>query len=109
MIKYEFEKAEEIKKHIESIKKYTAKSIIVSNLKNLDVFTIVKKDKVFYINFMVVNEGAVVYAYSNKIINLLDETPEEICAVQIDLLKEKFNSQNHIVLVNEMLHFEHPN
>ena len=106
--KYEFEEAEKIKKNIESIKKYTAKSIIVSNLKNLDVFTIVKKEKAFYINFMVINEGAVVYAYSNKIKNLLDKTPEEICAVQIDLLKEKFNSSNRIVLVNETLEFEHP-
>ena len=106
---YEFEGAEQTKKNIESIKKYTAKSIIVSNLKDLDVFTIVKKEKAFYINFMVINEGAVVYAYSNKIKNLLDKTSEEICAVQIDFLKEKFNSANRIVLVNERLDFEHPN
>ncbi len=105
---YEFEEAEKIKKNIESIKKYKAKSIIVSNLKNLDVFTILKKEKAFYINFMVINEGAVIYAYSNKIKNLLDKTSEEICAVQIDLLKEKFNSSNRIVLVNEMIDFEHP-
>tara|TARA_B100000524_G_scaffold55537_1_gene25819 strand:+ start:8545 stop:10344 length:1800 start_codon:yes stop_codon:yes gene_type:complete len=105
---YEFEGAQQIKKNIESIKKYTAKSIIVSNLKDLDVFTILKKEKAFYINFMVINEGAIVYAYSNKIRNLLDKTPEEICAVQIDLLKEKFNSPNRIVLVNEKLDFEHP-
>lgn len=105
---YEFEEAEKIKKNIESIKKYKAKSIIVSNLKNLDVFTILKKEKSFYINFMVINEGAVIYAYSNKIKNLLDKTSEEICAVQIDLLKEKFNSTNRIVLVNEMIDFEHP-
>jgi excinuclease ABC subunit C len=57
---------------------------------------------------MVINEGAVIYAYSNKIKNLLDKTSEEICAVQIDLLKEKFNSTNRIVLVNEMIDFEHP-
>ena len=106
---YEFEGAQKIKKNIESIQKYTAKSIIVSNLKDLDVFTIVKKEKAFYINFMVINEGAIVYAYSNKIKNLLDKTPEEICAVQIDFLKEKFNSSNRIVLVNEVLDFEHPN
>ena len=105
---YEFEEAEKIKKNIESIKKYKAKSIIVSNLKNLDVFTILKKEKAFYINFMVINEGAVIYAYSNKIKNLLDKTSEEICAVQIDLLKEKFNSSNRIVLVNEIIGFEHP-
>ena len=105
---YEFEGAQQIKKNIESIKKYTAKSIIVSNLKDLDVFTILKKEKAFYINFMVINEGAIVYAYSNKIRNPLDKTPEEICAVQIDFLKEKFNSPNRIVLVNEKLDFEHP-
>ena len=106
---YEFEGAQKIKKNIESIQKYTAKSIIVSNLKDLDVFTIIKKEKAFYINFMVINEGAIVYAYSNKIKNLLDKTPEEICAVQIDFLKEKFSSSNRIVLVNETLDFEHPN
>jgi len=105
---YEFEGAQQIKKNIESIKKYTAKSIIVSNLKDLDVFTILKKEKAFYINFMVIYDGAIVYAYSNKIKNPLDKTPEEICAVQIDLLKEKFNSSNPIVLVNETLDLAHP-
>ena len=107
--KYEFEEAQKVKKNIESIKKYSAKSIIVSNLKDLDVFTIIQKDQAFYINFMVIHEGSVVYAYSSKINNLLDQTPEEICAVQIDYLKEKFNSSNSIVLVNEKLHLEHPN
>ncbi len=106
---YEFEQAEHVKKSIESIKRYNSKSIIVSNLKDLDVFTIVKKENVFYLNFMVIKEGSVVYAYSNKVKNQLNKTPDEICSVQIDYLKEKFRSNNQIVLVNESLNFEHPN
>ena len=42
---------------------------------------------------MVIYDGAIVYAYSNKIKNLLDKTPEEVCAVQIDLLKENSIAQ----------------
>jgi len=106
---YEFEQAEHVKKSIESIKRYNSKSIIVSNLKDLDVFTIVKKENVFYLNFMVIKEGSVVYAYSNKIKDQLNKTADEICSVQIDYLKEKFRSDNKIVLVNESLNFEHPN
>ena len=44
---YEFEQAERVKKSIGSIKRYNAKSIIVSNLKDLDVFTILKKENTF--------------------------------------------------------------
>ena len=106
--KYEFEKANHVKKSIESIKKYTSKSIIVSNLKDLDVFTIIKKENTFYLNFMVIKEGSVVYAYSNKIKDQLNKTADEICSVQIDYLKEKFRSDNQTVLVNEKLNFEHP-
>ena len=105
---YEFEKANHVKKSIESIKKYTSKSIIVSNLKDLDVFTIIKKENTFYLNFMVIKEGSVVYAYSNKIKDQLNKTADEICSVQIDYLKEKFRSDNQTVLVNEKLNFEHP-
>jgi len=106
---YEFEQAERVKKSIGSIKRYNAKSIIVSNLKDLDVFTILKKENTFYLNFMVIKEGSVVYAYSNKVKDQLNKSPEEICSVQVDYLKEKFSSNNKIVLVNEKLNFEHPN
>ena len=106
---YEFEQAERVKKSIGSIKRYNAKSIIVSNLKDLDVFTILKKENTFYLNFMVIKEGSVVYAYSNKVKDQLNKSPEEICSVQVDYLKEKFSSNNKIVLVNEKLNIEHPN
>mgnify|MGYP006421304099 FL=1 len=106
---YEFEQAERVKKSIGGIKRYNAKSIIVSNLKDLDVFTILKKENTFYLNFMVIKEGSVVYAYSNKVKDQLNKSPEEICSVQVDYLKEKFSSNNKIVLVNEKLNIEHPN
>jgi excinuclease ABC subunit C len=57
---------------------------------------------------MVIKEGSVVYAYSNKIKDQLNKTADEICSVQIDYLKEKFRSDNQTVLVNEKLNFEHP-
>ena len=106
--RYEFENAEKLKRSILSIQKYNAKSIIVSDLKNLDVFTILKKEKEFYLNFLVIVEGAIVYAYSNKIKDPLESTAEEISTVQIDLLKEKFNSKNTLVLVNTKLELQHP-
>lgn len=106
--RYEFENAEKLKRNIFSIQKYNAKSIIVSDLKNLDVFTIIKKEKEFYINFLVITEGSIVYAYSNKIKDPLDSTAEEISTVQIDLLKEKFSSKNTLVLVNTNLELQHP-
>ena len=107
--RYEFENAEKLKRNIFNIQKYNAKSIIVSDLKNLDVFTILKKEKEFYINFLVITEGSIVYAYSNKIKDPLDSTSEEISTVQIDLLKEKFSSKNTLVLVNTKLDLQHPN
>lgn len=106
--KYEFENAEKLKRSIESIQKYNSKSIIVSNLNDLDVCAILKRDKDFYLNYMVIREGAVIHAYSNKVKDPLEKSAEDILSLQIDVLKEKFESTNKLVVVNTEIAIQHP-
>ena len=56
--KYEFEQAEEVKKIIDGLHQYRTKSIIVSEIHDLDVFSLVETGDSFYVNYMIMKEGA---------------------------------------------------
>jgi excinuclease ABC subunit C len=105
---YKFEKAEQIKNIILGLEKYRSKSIIVSELQHADVLSIEESKDIFYFNYMVIKEGAIMTAYNHKISKKLQETPQEVIAISLDLLKEKFNSSNRIVITNFKLDYSHP-
>ena len=106
---HKFEQAEQIKKIIIGLEKYRSKSIIVSELQHTDVFTIEETENVFYFNYLVIKEGAIMNAYNHKISKKLHETPQDVIALNLDLLKEKFNSSNQTVITNCKHDYSHPN
>lgn len=97
---YEFEKAEQIKKMIDGLNQYRTKSIIVSEIHDLDVLTIEDIDDIFYINYMVVRGGAIMIAYNQKVNKKLNETASDFAALNVSILKDKFGSNNKIILSN---------
>lgn len=97
---YEFEQAEEVKKIIDGLLKYRTKSIIVSEIHDLDVFSLVETDDSFYINYMIIKEGAVMNIYSQKIKKRLNESIDECALLNISLLKDKFGSVNKTIISN---------
>ena len=103
-----FEKAEQIKKIILGLEKYRSKSIIVSELQHTDVLSIEESKNVFYFNYMVIKEGAIMNAYNHKITKKLHETPQDVIALCLELLKEKFNSSNQTVITNFKPDYAHP-
>ena len=98
--KYEFEQAEEVKKIIDGLQQYRTKSIIVSEIHDLDVFSLMETDDSFYINYMIIKEGAVMNIYNQKIKKRLNESIAECALLNISLLKDKFGSVNKTIISN---------
>ncbi len=98
--KYEFEQAEEVKKMIDGLHQYRTKSIIVSEIHDLDVFSLVETGDSFYINYMIIKEGAVMNIYNQKIKKRLNESIAECALLNVSLLKDKFGSVNKTIISN---------
>ena len=89
----EFEKAQILKKKIEDLENYQAKSVVVSkHLSNLDVFTILRHENTAYVNYLMVQGGTIIQTHSVQLEVKLDETDEEIMEFAIGNLRDRFNS-----------------
>ena len=88
-----FEKAEIIKKKLEYLENYQAKSV-VTNAKggDYDVFALVKEKDIAFVNYLMVRSGTIVQTQTNKIETHLDETEEEILSFAIAQLRSSFDS-----------------
>ena len=88
-----FEKAEIIKKKIEYLENYQAKSVVTNSRGgNYDVFSMVKEKDVAFVNYLMVRSGTIVQTQTNKIETHLDETEEEILSFAVAQLRSAFDS-----------------
>jgi excinuclease ABC subunit C len=96
----QFEKAAIIKRKLDDLENYQAKSVIVSkSFSNLDVFSILRENETAYVNYLMVQHGTIVQTHTIILEPKLDETNAEILALAIIDLREKFNSQAHEVVI----------
>jgi excinuclease ABC subunit C len=101
---YLFEDAQEMKILLGKIEKYKSKSTIVSpTISDLDVFTCLEEESSFFVNYLVVREGAIIHAYTNQIIKKLNETSETLVNYALPELRSKFSSTSKEVLVDQVL------
>ncbi len=99
-VKMEFEKAEMLKKKIDFLKNYQARSIVASpRLSEMDVFSIVKHEEHAYINYLMIQNGTIVQTKSILAENFLDESEEEILTFSIAQLRNTFNSKAKEIIV----------
>ncbi len=90
----EFEKAAIIKRKLEGLENYQARSVIVSKtLSNVDVFSILREKDTAYVNYLMVQNGTIIQTHTISLEPKLDETDEEILSLAIIDLREKFNSE----------------
>ena len=95
-----FEEAQLIKKKIESLEHYQAKSTIVSSkISNVDVFSIVSDEEYGYVNFLQVAYGAIVRAHTIEIKKKLEETDRELLEMAIVELRERFFSTSKEIIL----------
>ena len=92
--KMAFEKAEGLRKKIEHLQNYQAKSRVVNeNVGNVDVFTILKEDDIAYVNYLMVSSGTIVLTKTIVLEKKLDETTEEVLLFAIGQLRTTFLSE----------------
>ena len=96
----QFEKAALMKKKVEHLENYEARSVIVSShLNNVDVFSILKEHETAYVNYLMVQNGTIVQTHTVELDAKLEESDEEVLTFAIANLRETFNSLASEVVV----------
>lgn len=104
--KWEFEKANVIKKQIETLQDFVAKSVVVSpSLTKMDVFGIEEDEDCAYVSFLRIIDGAIVQAQILEINNKLDSSREDLLWDGILEMKERLGSLFPTVIVPIELSF----
>lgn len=105
----QFEKAALIKKKIEHLESYSAKSVIVSkHLQNLDVFSMVREAQWAYVNYLMVQNGTIVQTHTVPLETKLEETDEEVLCFAIANLRTSFNSLSRELILPFEIDYPEP-
>lgn len=95
-----FEKAELIRKKIEFLENYQARSVVVgTRTGDLDVFSLLKEGDAAFVNFLQVRNGTVVQTHTTRVETHLDEPADEVLAFSIGRLRSTFNSDSPEIVV----------
>src|SRR5215213_5446038 len=105
----EFEKAELLRKKIDYLLNYQSRSVVVSTtLLHVDVFTILKNGDTAYINYLMVQNGAIIQTKTLEVETHLDESLEETLSFTIGQLRTIFNSGAKEIIVPFELDYQEP-
>ena len=97
---YKFEEAHQIKLKYDLIENYKSKSIIANSVvENTDVFAYDENESSAYVNILRISKGCVVQGYTIEYKKRLDERKEDLLAMAIVELRERFNSNSKEILV----------
>ncbi|GFI34394.1 UvrABC system protein C [Bacteroidaceae bacterium] len=95
-----FEEAGEIKRRLDLIENFRAKSEVVSNvLHNIDVFNIESEEKIAYVNYLHITNGCINQAFTFEYKKKLDETDEELLALGIVEMRNRYGSTSREIIV----------
>ena len=90
-----FEEAAALKRKYDLVENFRAKSEVVSNVSyDIDVFSIESDEKIAFINFLHVVNGAITQSFTFEFKKKLDETDEALLALGIVEMRERFSSQS---------------
>lgn len=97
---WEFEKAGAVKRQIEILQDYVAKSVVVSpTLTKMDVFGMEEDEDCAYVSFLRIVDGAIVQAHTLEINNKLDSDREDLLWDGILEMKERLGGLFSTVIV----------
>lgn len=95
----QYEKAEIIRQKIDALQTYQSKSTVVNpRLGNLDVVSIVSKETLCYVNYMMVANGSIIYARTLEVKNELEEEDEYVLSFALARLREAYSSNSKEVI-----------
>jgi len=96
----QFEKAEIVRKKMEHLENYQARSVVVSkHVTHADVFTIIKDGDTAFVNYLMVSNGTIVQTHTTEVETHLEETVEEVLPQVIAQLRNRFNSPSVEIIV----------
>jgi len=96
----DFEKAELVRKKIDHLEKYQARSVIVSkHLTNVDIFTIMKESDIAFVNYLMLQNGTIIQTHTVELQTNLEENESDILIFAIAQLRESFNSTSKEIVV----------
>ena len=96
----QFEKAEIMRKKMEHLESYQARSTVVNaRMGNADVFSIIRHDQYAFINYLMVNNGAIIQTENLQIECKLDETEQEVLEFMINYIRDQFKSNAHELIL----------
>lgn len=95
-----FEEAQKIKEKYDLIENYRAKSEVVSSiLHNIDVFSIADDENSAFINYLHITNGCINQAFTFEYKKRLNETKEELLALGIVEMRERYKSMSKEIIV----------
>lgn len=99
-----FEEAEEVKRRYLLIDQFVSKSEVVSHtINNVDVLTITNDEKIAFVNYIHVANGAINQSFTFEYKKRLDESDEELLQLAIVEMRERFQSYaREIILPQEI-------
>jgi excinuclease ABC subunit C len=104
-----FEKAEILRKKIEHLEQYQAKSVIVSrHLGNADVFSMLRDGDTAFITYLMLQNGTIVQTHTSQWEAHLDEPDDEILSFAIAQLRSTFNSLSPEIIVPFNIEYAEP-
>jgi excinuclease ABC subunit C len=99
-IEMRFEEAQLLKEKYEVIENYRSRSTVVTGLlHNLDVFSFEENETTAFINYLYINNGAVVHVYTIEYKKRLDEPKEELLGLGIVEMRRRFESSATEIIV----------
>jgi len=91
----EFEKAEVMKQKVLSLQGYQSRSTIVNpKLGNMDIISMVEDEHNFYVNFMMLSNGVIIFSKSVLVERKLEEAAEDVYAYAFNNLRDSFQSNS---------------
>ncbi len=95
-----FEEAQVVKNKYTLIENFRAKSQVVSHiLHNIDVFSIEEDDGSAFINYLHITNGSINQAFTFEYKKKLDETKEELLAMGIMEMRERYKSRSKEIVI----------
>jgi excinuclease ABC subunit C len=96
-----YEEAQEIKEKIRLLEGYYAKSAVVSpSIHNVDVISMLEDDKLAYVNYLKINNGAIIHGHTVEVKKKLDETPEQIIPIVLTEMRERFGREGKEIITD---------
>jgi len=103
-INLEFEQAQLLKDKLWAFEDYQGKSTVVNpNIYDVDVFTIAGDEKMAYVNYLKVVNGAIINTYTQELVKNLNDDEQDLLRFAIPEIREKFNSIAPEILVGKSL------